>query len=169
LSRHSPLSPETVATIRNSPESNAAMAREFGISKQTVSQIRLGNIHKVKTEREDGKLRASRAEGRTPTHQQAAAVRAILMRPPTESHLAAATALGVSRETVRKVRFGLQWPEVLPHLERLEITKQGAYCYRCVHWSSAGDGYCSLGVPEAALEGHLYARGCGAFYSAHKK
>jgi len=168
LSRHSPLSPEVVATIRNSPESNAAMARQFGIAKQTVSQIRLGNIHKVKTEREDGKVRGSRAEGRTPTHQQVAVVRAILMRPATESHLAAATALGLSRDTVRKVRFGLQWPEVLPHLERLEIAKQGAYCYRCVHWSSTGDGCCSLGFPEATIDGHLYARGCGA-YSAHKK
>ena len=90
------------------------------------------------------------------------------MRPATEPHNVVGAALGLSRQTVRKVRFGLQWPEVLPHLERLEITKQGAYCYRCIHWSRDGAGCCSLGIPEATIDGQLYARGCGAFM-AHKK
>ena len=91
------LTPEDVAIIRTSLESNAAMGRRFGVSKQTISQIRQGLIHK------------------------------------------------------------------LPGMELIDRSQSGAYCYRCVHWSAAGDGSCSLGIPEAALEGQLAARGCGAF------
>lgn len=91
------LSPEAVALIRTSLESNAALGRRFGVSKQTISQIRQGLIHK------------------------------------------------------------------LPGAELIDRSQSGAYCYRCVHWSAAGDGFCSLGIPEAALEGQLAARGCGAF------
>ena len=91
------LTPEAVATIRTSLESNAALGRRFDVSKQTISQIRQGLIHK------------------------------------------------------------------LPGMELIDRSQSGAYCYRCVHWSAAGDGSCSLGIPEAALEGQLAARGCGAF------
>jgi hypothetical protein len=91
------LTPEAVATIRVSPESNAALGRQFGVSKQTISQIRQGLIHK------------------------------------------------------------------LPGMELIDRSQSGAYCYRCVHWNPAGDGSCSLGFPEAALEGQLAARDCGAF------
>ena len=91
------LTPEAVATIRTSPESNAALGRQFGVSKQTISQIRLGITHK------------------------------------------------------------------LPELDLLDQSNVGAYCFRCVHWNAAGDGFCSIGFPEAALEGQLAARDCGAF------
>ena len=91
------LTPEAVATIRAGTESNAVTARQFGVSKQTISQIRQGITHK------------------------------------------------------------------LPGAEIIDRSQSGAYCYRCVHWSAAGDGSCSLGIPEAALEGQLAARGCGAF------
>lgn len=91
------LTPEAVATIRTSLESNAALGRQFGVSKQTISQIRLGLTHK------------------------------------------------------------------LPELDLLDQSSKGPYCFRCVHWNAAGDGSCSLGFPEAALEGQLAARDCGAF------
>lgn len=91
------LSPEAVAAIRAGTESNAVTARRFGVSKQTISQIRQGLIHK------------------------------------------------------------------LPGMELIDRSQSGAYCYRCVHWNPAGDGSCSLGIPEAALEGQLAARSCGAF------
>jgi len=97
VSRHSPLSPEAVAAIRAGTESNAVTARQFGVSKQTISQIRQGLIHK------------------------------------------------------------------LPGMELIDRSQSGAYCYRCVHWSAAGDGSCSLGIPEATLLGQLAARDCGAF------
>jgi hypothetical protein len=91
------LTPEAVATIRTSLESNGALGRRFGVSKQTISQIRQGITHK------------------------------------------------------------------LPGMELIDRSQSGAYCCRCVHWSAAGDGSCSLGIPEAALEGQPAARGCGAF------
>jgi hypothetical protein len=91
------LTPEAVAAIRASLESNAALGRQFGVSKQTISQIRQGLIHK------------------------------------------------------------------LPEVDHLDQSNVGAYCFRCVHWNPAGDGSCSLGFPEAALEGQLAARDCGAF------
>ena len=91
------LSAEAVAAIRTSPESKAALGRQFGVSKQTISQIRLGLTHK------------------------------------------------------------------LPEVDLLDQSNKGAYCYRCIHWNTAGDGFCSLGFPEAALEGQLAARDCGAF------
>ena len=107
------LTPEAVATILSSPESNGAMARQFGVSKQTISNIRLGYTHQPRAERDDGKIRAG-SEGRLLLSEQEAAVRAILKRSPTESHQSVAAALGLHRATVRKIRFGLQWPEVLP-------------------------------------------------------
>ena len=91
------LTPEDVAIIRASTESGGALARRFGVAKQTISNIRLGITHK------------------------------------------------------------------LPGMELIDRSQSGAYCCRCVHWSAAGDGSCSLGIPEAALEGQLAARGCGAF------
>ena len=156
------LSAEDVAFIRASTESGTALGRRFGVAKQTISNIRLGYTHQPKPPRKDGMLHA-KAEGRLVTSQQVEVVRAVLERAPTESHQAAAAALGLSRHTVRKIRFGLQWPEVLPELERLEERHSGAYCYRCCHWSEKGEGSCTLGFPEAALEGQLAARGCGAF------
>jgi len=156
------LTPEAVATILSSPESNGAMARQFGVTKQTISNIRLGYTHQARAERDDGKIRAG-SEGRLLLSEQEAAVRAILKRSPAESHQSVAAALGLHRATVRKIRFGLQWPDVLPELDRLEERHSGAYCYRCTHWSKKGEGSCTLGIPEAALEGQLAARGCGAF------
>ena len=156
------LTPGDVAFIRASTESGTALGRRFGVAKQTISQVRLGYTHQPRPPREDCKLHA-KAEGRLVTSQQAEVVRAVLERSPTESHQAAAAALGLSRHTVRKIRFGLQWRDVLPELERLEERHSGAYCYRCCHWSEKGEGSCTLGFPEAALEGQLAARGCGAF------
>ena len=156
------LSADDVAFIRASTESGTALGRRFGVAKQTISNIRLGYSHQPRPPRDDRKLHAT-AEGRLVTSQQVEVVRAVLERSPTESHQAAAAALGLSRHTVRRIRFGLQWPEVLPELERLEERHSGAYCYRCTHWSEKGDGSCTLGIPEAALEGQLAARGCGAF------
>ena len=39
------LSPEVVAFIRSSPETGAALARQFGIARQTVTKIRTGKTH----------------------------------------------------------------------------------------------------------------------------
>ena len=157
MSRHSPLSPEAVAAIRDSSESNSELGRQFGVSKQTISKIRMGEIHR----------NVAGAYILT-DEQKAVAVRAVLEHSPVESHLAVSESVGIARDTVMRIRFGQIYADVLPELERLDPSKKGAYCYRCIHWSRDGDGCCSLGIPEATNDGQLYARGCGA-YSAHKK
>ena len=115
------------------------------------------------------RIRQRQSDGRLCGDQRAEAVRAILSRSPLETHAAIADALGLHRETVRKIRFGIQWPDVLPGLPRLDPATIGANCYLCCHWRQAqGDdpGACSLGIPEAATDGQLYARGCGAYHAA---
>ena len=103
--------------------------------------------------------------------------RAILDAPVEYAHKLVAQSLGVSPETVRKVRFGLMWADVLPHLERLDpslrVRGHGLTCTLCVHWTPTpyrirfdGEdlrrrGICDLAIPESA--DIRYARGCGAF------
>ena len=146
MSRHSPIPPEVVAEIRVSAEPVNAIARRLGVSKQTVSKIRSGQIHA-----DNGQARE-------------ALVRGILGRSPLETHAAIAERFGCHRETVRLVRFGRRWADVAPDLERLDLAASGANCYLCCHWSQGKDqGACTLGIPEAATDGQLYARGCGAY------
>ncbi len=151
MSRHSPLPREIVELIRASTEPASALARQLGITKQTVSKIRHGQIHQ-----DNGQAREE-------------LVRSILSRSPLETHAAIAEQLGCHRETVRLVRFGRRWADVLPGLPRLDPATSGANCHLCCHWRQAqGDdaGACSLGIPEAATDGQLYARGCGAYHPA---
>lgn len=116
MSRHSPLPRETVRLIRACAEPVSAIARRLGVSKQTVSKIRKGQIH-----RGDGESREE-------------LVRSILSRSPLETHAAIAEQLGCHRETVRLVRFGRRWADVAPELERLDPAASGANCYLCCHW-----------------------------------
>ena len=98
-------------------------------------------------------------------------VQAILSQPPTASHAAVMRTTGYDRETIRRVRLGTLWADVLPHLERMSPEAAPIRCNRCVHWerrsSHAGDiGTCGLGIPEPEIEGQTWARGCGAFTQA---
>lgn len=146
MSRHAPLPPEVVAEIRASAEPVNAIARRLGVSKQTVSKIRSGQIHV-----DNGEARRD-------------LVRNILSRSPLETHAEIARRFQCNRETVRDVRFGLQWADILPDLPRLDPATSGATCYLCRQWQQAkGGNSCSLGIPEAAIDGPLYARGCGAY------
>lgn len=141
---------DEIEAIRSSPETNAELARQFQVSRQCISKIRLNKTHSPAVVERD-------------TKKAEAVVRAILARPADQSHQSVARALGLSRETVRKVRYGLQWADLAPELERLDQASQGAFCSWCVHWKAAGTGSCTLGIPEAVSEGQLHARGCGAF------
>lgn len=49
-----------------------------------------------------------------------AVTRAILAAPAEQTHEAVGAAAGVSRETARKVRYGLMYAHLCPELERLE-------------------------------------------------
>ena len=102
---------------------------------------------------------------------------AVLNAPANQTHRAVGESLGISRETVRRVRYGIMWASIRPDIERLTQTLgtpgRGTRCDQCVHWkperirdrSHGSDmkrlGICTLGIPESISP--LYARGCGAF------
>lgn len=104
-------------------------------------------------------------------------VRVILNRPCEQGNQVIATELGLQRETVRRVRFGYLWRDVLPELERLEAGRGGLRrirsCEHCVHWKAGRIesmehgvrvrriGLCTLDIPESIHP--KFARGCGAF------
>jgi len=149
------LSPEVVAFIRSSPETGAAIARQFGIARQTVSKIRTGKTHQD--------------EGR-PTRE--ATVRAVLSQPPHFSLVQISEIIGIDRDTVRRIRLGLIWSDVLPELPRMTAEESSRRCWACVQWvppSGTGRehryGRCHLGIQEAT-ETQTWARGCGAFMRA---
>jgi len=108
--------------------------------------------------------------------QQDARVRLILGFPFTMSNAAVAVQVGLDREIVRRVRFGLKYPDAAPDVPRMRPEDSAARCWDCVHWEARaqrpewldvepGDrhGRCLLGIPECKSEGMLWARGCGAF------
>ena len=149
------LSPEVVASIRASTESGAAIARRLGIARQTVSKIRTGKTHQD--------------EGR-PTRE--ATVRAVLSQPPNLSLAEISELTGIDRDTVRRIRLGLIWSDVLPDMERMTAEESSRRCWACVQWvapSGTGRehryGRCHLGIQEAT-ETQTWARGCGAFMRA---
>ena len=154
MSRHAPISSEVVAEIRASAEPTVAIARRLGVSRQAVWKIRSGQMHQ-----DNGQARED-------------LVRGILGRSPLETHAAIAERFECNRETVRNIRFGLQWADVAPELERLDLaTYNDATCYRCIHGRPASEnhGPCKLDIPEAAIDGPTYARGCGAYLPEARK
>ena len=149
------LSREVVAFIRSSPETGAAIARRLGIARQTVSKIRTGKTHQ-----DEGK----------PTRE--ATVGAVLSQPPDFSLVQISEITGIDRDTVRRIRLGLIWSDVLPDMERMTAEKSSRRCWSCVQWvppSGTGRehryGRCHLGIQEAT-ETQTWARGCGAFMRA---
>ena len=99
-------------------------------------------------------------------------MRGILDRSPLETHAAISERFGCHRETVMMVRFGRRWADVVPELERLDpTTYNDATCYRCIHGRQASEnhGPCKLDIPEAAIDGPTYARGCGAYLPEAQK
>lgn len=117
--------------------------------------------------------------GLLPLEERQARVRAVLSLPFTMTHLAVAEATGISRETVRRIRFGLDLCDIYPEMPRLDPLTASARCWQCVHWQCRADrpgwdapepgdkaGRCLLGIPECRSEGHVWARGCGAFHRA---
>ena len=93
--------------------------------------------------------------------QRAAKVFAVLSQSPSMGHCETAALAGVDRDTVRRIRFGLKWTDVLPELPRIDPATWAAHCSDCVHWDA--DGRCMLGIPECKSEGGNWARGCAAF------
>lgn len=70
-----------------------------------------------------------------------------LTSDPMTTHLQIALEVGCSRETVRKVRAGLIWTDVLPELPRERFT-YGRRCWNC-KFISRDRTQCDLGIPES--------------------
>ena len=149
------LSPEVVAFIRSSPETGAALARQFGIARQTVTKIRTGKTH---------------TDTSRPSREST--VRLILGQPPNLSLAEISELTGIDRDTVRRIRLGLIYADVAPELDRMTAEESSRRCWACVQWvppSGTGRehryGRCHLGIQEAT-ETQTWARGCGAFMRA---
>lgn len=95
-------------------------------------------------------------------------VRLILMSP-TRSLRSLADQLLVSRESVRKVRLGEFYADVLPELPRqrpgrraevVPVSMEGPSCWRCSSWV---DGACREGFPDPLEEGPGFAADCDLY------
>ena len=153
MSRQSPLSPQVVAEILGSTETGGAIARRTGIPRQTVSKIRTGKLH------------ANNDSRMTPEEM----VLRVLSQPPDFSLAQIAAATGIKPDAARRIRLGIRYPDVLPHLPRMTIEESGRKCSNCVQWNAPSGsgrehryGSCDLGIEEAT-ETQTWARGCGAY------
>lgn len=99
-------------------------------------------------------------------------VRLILEAPIDVSHHEIAVQVNLSRETVRRIRYGLLDADLLPELPRFSPEDFRRRCSQCVHVipdeeRELPDGSykppCGLGFEESRAI--TYARGCGAYWS----
>jgi hypothetical protein len=109
-----------------------------------------------------------------PLARQEAMVRAVLTLPPDWSLSQIAEATGIDRDTAGRIRRGVRYPGVLPHLRRMTLEETRRHCWDCVQWEfgigpggSDRWGRCHLGIPEAT-ESQTFARGCGAYSPGEK-
>ena len=86
-----------------------------------------------------------------------AAVMAI--RQSTDSYQLLADQYGCSRELIRQIRSGLIYKDLLPNWFRSPFKAGDPTCQQCKFWS---DG-CSMGFPDAEIEGPRFARDCAVF------
>ena len=86
-----------------------------------------------------------------------AAVMAI--RQSTDGHQSLADQHGCSRELIRQIRSGLIYKDLLPGWFRSSPKAGDPNCEQCKFWS---DG-CSMGFPDAEIEGPRFARDCSVF------
>ena len=107
------------------------------------------------------------------TEEREEITRAVLDTPVEVAARAIGEKLSLKRETVRRIRVGLMWADVLPEIPRITTEQMALRCDQCLHWIEQPyrerdedsdirrTGRCSLGIPEACSV--LFARGCGAF------
>lgn len=84
----------------------------------------------------------------SPEHRLAA-VRVILSASPEATHVELSEQTGVSPETVRRIRYGISWRDVLPDLPRQPAQLIGASCRSCELFDDGERFRCSLLIPEA--------------------
>ena len=102
--------------------------------------------------------------------------RFVLRSPIETSSRIIGDELGLNRETIRRIRIGMVWPDVLPNIPRITSEQMKLRCNQCLHYiadrkyeridgiNTRTNGRCTLGIPEA--KDIVFARGCGAFTHA---
>jgi hypothetical protein len=88
----------------------------------------------------------------------AASVAAILASP--ESHRALGKVYGCSRETIRLIRMGRAYHDLLPDGYTPPPSSKDPNCERCKFWSGVD---CGLGFPDPVEEGPWFAKDCSLF------
>ena len=103
-------------------------------------------------------------------------IRSVLLAPIEQDNRSLAKSVGIKEDEVKLIRVGQLYPEVLPHLSRIEPAALKRRCTECLHYIQKKTRYidvsevslpkeetspCSIGIPEAIYV--RYARGCGAF------
>ena len=83
----------------------------------------------------------------------------IAIRQSTDGHQSLADQHGCSRELIRQIRSGLIYRDLLPEWFRSPPKAGDPTCEQCRFWS---DG-CSMGFPDAELEGPRFAHDCSVF------
>jgi hypothetical protein len=105
------------------------------------------------------------------TEEREALTLAILESPIEMSHREIGLRVGLQRETVRKIRYGMINNDILPDVPRLEPGALKRTCTECIHFTRhavrqrvEGErvGKCDMGFAES--ENLTYARGCAAFW-----
>lgn len=96
-----------------------------------------------------------------------AQVRMVLTQPEVNNQQMAKL-LDCSGETIRQIRCGRLYRNVLPHLirpkeERPRLLPDGPRCDHCEHWRP---GVCSFGFPDPIMEGLGFAADCEVYRPA---
>ena len=81
------------------------------------------------------------------------------IRQSTDGYQSLADQHGCSRELIRQIRNGSIYKDLLPEWFRSPPKAGDANCEQCRFWS---DG-CSMGFPDAEIEGPRFARDCSVF------
>jgi hypothetical protein len=86
------------------------------------------------------------------------------IRQSTDGHQSLADQHGCSRELIRQIRNGSIYKDLLPYWFRSPPKAGDPNCQQCKFWS---DG-CSMGFPDAEIEGPRFARDCSVFEAGER-
>ena len=138
---------ELIREIVMSSATNAALAREYGCSKELIRQIRAGLVY------QDLQPKRHRFN-------------AIEVREILRSGLSNAEE-GRRRECrpelIRQIRAGLVYRDLMPY-GHLPTDDKGPRCERCSYWK----GQCGMGFPDPIEEGVFFARDCSMYQEVER-
>lgn len=103
--------------------------------------------------------RLTTSEGRPCRKRKIDSAAVMEIRRSDENYQVLAAQHGCSRELIRQIRDGSIYKDLLPGWFRSPPKAGDPTCNQCRFWS---DG-CSMGFPDAEIEGPRFARDCSAF------